>query len=325
MPDLQVGKTHFRDLQNLIEEIAGDVVPLVCTHSRIKGDLHDGWRRAVLEDELSEKFRDEAIEVLRGDDVLDQIEEYTFDNMVEGQIGFWSAEDSDEVAAFIDGIVNSEDAGVLDPRDHAYSENLDMFTINVNLAGETVYFVTRSLSSTIVRKKGLSVAWNADNRLEEFQGDVFHFIIQPCVIVWRNSVYIFNRSKFEMMTGLRAATIQKSVDAFNYITDELNIVIPANEDLLGVIKGKPLLYRRLASASAKGVLVRLSSARMVERIEALSLPIAYAQNDDDFQFNVDHEDTNQVKEFVYLMTDYYLHSPVTDLEHRAPSTHVNVR
>lgn len=326
MDELQVGRENFGDLQRLLSAEAGQLLPMVTVHSRIKGDAQSGWRRALLAEDVAAKFRDEAVECALGDDVLDQIELYTFDNMVEGQIGFWSGEESDDVLEFITDIVNSEDAGVLDIRDRDYVNSLDMFTVNINIQGETVYFVTRSLSSTLVKRKGINLSFDADrNRLIEVSSDVFNFVIQPSVIVWRGAVYILNRQRFELMTGLRAATIEKSMQAFRYIVEDLRIEIPASEELIDVINKKPLLYRRLASASAKGVLSRLSSVRMVERIRALGLPITYEERNGDYEFNVDHEDNVQVKEIVYLMTDYYLHSPVTDLEHRAPSTHVNIR
>jgi hypothetical protein len=62
---------------------------------------------------------------------------------------------------------------------------------------------------------------------------------------------------------------------------------------------------------------------MVERIKTLELSLKHKKVGGKSHFEIDADNATEVQEFINLITDYYLRSPLTDKEYRVPSKFPN--
>jgi hypothetical protein len=157
------------------------------------------------------------------------------------------------------------------------------------------------------------------HQFKELSQKVFHFDHGADFIEWGGWIYILDHRRFESLTNIRDITTSKASAALNAIQKIGDIVIVEMENLIASIVARPLLARKIAAADQIDVFAKLTGKAMVERIVAKSLPIKRRKTGKAYRFVIDSNDANQVREFVYLITDYYLHSPLTKREYRVPS------
>ena len=194
----------------------------------------------------------------------------------------------------------------------------------IPLGGKTLIVFRHRGSGSLMHKGGLMATFDTTHhQFKELPGKVFHFDHGVDFILWDGFVFILDHKRFESLTHIRDLTIAKATGALNGVEKRRDIEVGNINDLITKVAQKPLLARRLASAEQMGVLKALTGKAMVERIKTLKLPLKHKKIDGKYHFEVDAENSVEVQEFINLITDYYLHSPLTDKEYRVPSKYPN--
>jgi len=314
-------------LSTLETKLARALPPGSCTvflHSKAGRDKAEHWKRVKFDAALAKSFRTGVATALkRRLDAKDEVEPYSYDDMVSGHVGFWPQDEDKTIKDWFDEIPDANWPHIFEG-DPKFLGRVNFHATVIPLDGKTLTVFRHRGSGSLIRKGGLMAVFDTtSHQFKEMDGKIFHFDHGADFILWDGFVFILDHKRFESLTHIRDLTIAKATTALEGVEKRKDIEVENIDDLIAKVSQKPLLARRLASAEQMGVLGALTGKAMVERIKTLKLPLKHKKVDGVYQFEIDPENPTEVQEFVNLITDYYLHSPLTDKEYRVPSKYPN--
>ena len=280
------------------------------------------WRRmkftAALEKGLREKIANSLLARLNEQS---EVEPFTFDDVVSGAICFWAKDETVEVADWVDKVPTADWPHVFKGPEGDFLSKVKFHVTTVKFPNEPreLNVFTHRGSSSLVRSAGLMAVFDVAKHEFKPAGDIYQFDHRPDFIVWGDWVFIFQHQRFESLTNIRVVTSDRAEAALDTFEKKSDLTIADLKNLKAAIAKRPQLARRLAGASHQGILEMQVAEKLVKRIEKKKLSVPYKKVRGVYHFAPDSNDAKQVTDFVNLLVDYFLHSPSSDLEYRAPS------
>lgn len=299
---------------------AGQGPCTVFLHSKAGRDRADHWKRMKFDVSLTAGFRQEVLKQLGKQlSQKDEVEPYTYDDMVSGHVGFWPKAESDILGDWFKDVPEANWPHIF-TGDGAFLRRVHFHATVIPLGGKTLTVFRHRGSGSLLHQGGLMAIFDTtEHQFKEAGGKVFHFDHGADFFEWDGFVYILSHMRFESLTNIRSLTAAKAQGALKSVERHRDIRVKDIDELSNVVNQKPMLARRLASAAEMEIMKALSGKAMVERIKALKLPIRHRKIGSVFQFEIDITNATEVQEFVNLIVDYYLRSPLTKKEYRVPS------
>jgi len=155
------------------------------------------------------------------------------------------------------------------------------------------------------------------DEMQPVQGTVLTFDDRTDFFEWDGFVFILNLNAFEAVTNIRAITAAKAHLAIDAIAERFGI-----SDIKGLkdhLSGRAKLAKKLAAAARHGLLDDVDGERLIARVEERGFAVRCRKENERYAFDLDLSNRAEVEEFVNLMTDVYLHSPVTNREWKVTS------
>lgn len=315
--------TALSDLEASFE----DVGPIGC-HVFLFGqrgrDRHERWQRVSMNAALSERFteavRNASTESRARAVEEDGLLEFDFDTMATGSVGVLALADAPELAAWLDELPEPDWPAIFQG-DPDFVEKTRFYGIDVRFAsGRRLRSFRGKSGLRIVLERGSRVAamFRQDSdEMQPVQGAVLTFDDRTDFFEWDGFVFIMNLSAFEAVTNIRAITAAKAHAAIDVIAARFGV--PDVEGLKGHLSGRAKLAKKLAAAARHGLLDDVDGERLIARVEKRGFAVHCRKEDGRYTFDLDLSDRAGVEEFVNLMTDVYLHSPVTNREWKVTS------
>lgn len=322
MPLIDDALAALSDLDAAFQEEAGDIgchVFLFANHGRTP---RDKWQRLSMGGTLPTRFTQAAalsVSQIRAVAVDDGgLLEFDFDAMAGGNIGVMSTETAPMLAAWLNE-VPPEDWPSIFVADPAYVQKAKFFSARYHFADGRhlkTFRGRRGMQIILERGSRLAAMFRQDSdEMRPVDSPVITFDQDIDFFEWEGFVFIRNLPAFEAITNIRAITAQKAHEAIDAISNRFSL--PNIQGLKEHLSERTKLAKKLAAAVQHGLLDDIDGERLIARIEERQFNVICRQTDGGFEFEIDHADRNEVEQFVNLMTDVYLHSPVTQREWKA--------
>jgi hypothetical protein len=250
----------------------------------------------------------------------DGLLEFDFDTMAIGSIGVLALADAPELAAWIDDLPEP-DWPTIFQGDPDFVDKTKFYGIDVRFpSGRRLRGFRGKSGLRIVLERGSRVAamFRQDSdEMQPVQGTVLTFDDRADFFEWDGFVFIMNLSAFEAVTNIRAITAAKAHAAIDAIAARFGV--SDVEGLKEHLSGRAKLAKKLAAAARHGLLDDVDGERLIARVAERGFAVRCRKQDGRYAFDLDLSNRAEVEEFVNLMTDVYLHSPVTNREWKVTS------
>lgn len=286
-------------------------------------DRREEWYKIAMDgavaDLLASRARESLLNV-EGRAADDQaLAEFDFDAMSDGSIGVISLEDMPAIEMWL-GNLPADDWHVRFDGDEQVLDKVRFYVIRLNLPDGrplTIIRGSRGLTVTLREKGAVAAAFSRQrNEMVPIEGAVLSFDGVVDFFAWENFVYILNFRTFESVTNIRDETIRKSEEALDALAVRFglgtNLV-----DLKDEIAQRTLLAKRLAAAHRHGIIADIDPQSLVDRAAEKELRLRCHMENGNVQFDIDHNNRGEIQDFVDLLTDLFLRSPVTGREWEA--------
>lgn len=323
MPLLEDALSALSDLDAAMQE-EGEIGCHVFMFAPYGREPRNRWQRVSMDATLSARFVQSAalsVAQIREQAVDDNgLLEFDFDAMANGSVGVIATDSSPQLAEWLNEVPSADWPSVF-AADPTYVERTRFFTARYNFADG------RQLK-TFRGKRGIQIILERGNRLaamfrqdtEEMQpvdSTVITFDQAIDFFEWDSFVFIVNLGAFEAVTNIRQITAAKAHEAIDAISSRFGI--PDIQGLKDHLSDRTKLAKKLASAVQHGLLEDVDGDRLIARIGERQFGVRCRREGDSFEFDINLENRGEVEQFVNLMTDVYLHSPVTRREWKAIS------
>jgi hypothetical protein len=286
-------------------------------------ERRDEWHKIAMEgvvaDRLASTARN-ALLKLEGRATDDQVlAEFDFDAMAEGSIGVMSLTEVPAIAEWLAAIPDDDWPSRFDG-DERVVDSARFYVTRLNFADGrrlTVVRGSRGLTVTLKEKGVVAAAFSRErNEMVAIDGAVISFDGAIDFFAWEGLVFISNFRTFESVTNIRDVTIRRSEEAVDALAARFGL--GGNVDNLKAEIGKrTLLAKRLAAAQRHGIIADIDPQNLVDRAVEKQLRLRCRMVKGHAHFDIDHNDRGQVQDFVDLLTDLFLRSPVTGREWEA--------
>ncbi|SER58908.1 protein of unknown function [Faunimonas pinastri] len=283
---------------------------------------HDWYKLAMegaVADQLASASR-HSLAKLEGRAADDQaLSEFDFDAMVEGSIGVLKVAEVPAIAEWLDE-VPQDDWPVRFDGDERLLDQARFYATRLNFADGrrlTLFRGSRGLTVTLRKKGAVAAAFSRDrNEMVAIDGAVVSFDGLIDFFAWEGLVFIANFRTFESVTNIRDVTVRKSGEAMDALALKFGLG-PNSDELKAEIGKRTMLAKRLAAAHRYGLINDIDPQKLVDRAAQKRLRLRCRIEEGNAHFEVDHTNRGQVEDFVDLLTDLFLQSPVTGREWEA--------
>lgn len=283
----------------------------------------ESWLRVVVDQAVANRLIDCArISLTKLEDRLAEgreLSEFDFDAMAEGNVGVLRVADMPAIADWL-GDVPPDDWAVRFDGDENALGRARFYATRINFADGRhlkLFRGSRGLTVTLQGKNAVAAMFSRDgNQMVAIDGAVVSFDGNFDFFEWDGLVFITNLLTFESVTNIRQVTVQKAEEAIDAIQARFNL----GENLAGLkteIGKRTRLAKKLAAAHKHGLINDIDAQSLVERAQQKALRLGCRLHEGQAIFEIDHTDRGQVDDFVDLMTDLFLQSPVTRREWEA--------
>jgi len=282
------------------------------------------WQRVSMDASLSARFVETAalsIAQVR-EQAIDEngLLEFDFDAMASGSVGVMATDTAPLLADWLND-VPSEDWPTVFVADPAFVERTRFFTARYNFPDGRqlrAFRGKRGIQIILERGNRLAAMFRQDSEeLQPVDSTVITFDQAIDFFEWDGFVFIVNLGAFEAITNIRQITAAKAHEAVDAISNRFGI--PDIQGLKDHLSDRTKLAKKLAAAVQHGLLDDVDGDRLIARIEERQFGVRCRREGERFEFDIDLENRGEVEQFVNLMTDVYLHSPVTQREWKAIS------
>ncbi|HRD26675.1 MAG TPA: DUF4868 domain-containing protein [Caulobacter sp.] len=312
------GYTALADLISAFDE-AEQVGCHVFLKSKPTRRRRDPWHMLSMAGNLADEMVETAETTLReiaaraADE--DLIEEFTFDAMADHDIGVLSVADTPGLGQWLEE-VPVPDWPQRFQGDEDVLENTRLYVTRLSFPDGRVllnFRGSRNLNVALRRRNAVIAQFRPDaDELVPVGGTVVNFDQDVDFFLWEGLVFVRNLRTFESVTNIRRVTAQKAGEAVDALGERF--ALDDAEGLKEAIGARPLLAKKLASALRHGLVADIDVGALPERIAAKELDIVCEADGEGFRLRIDARDRRQVQDFVDLMSDVFLHSPVTGRE-----------
>ena len=286
-------------------------------------ERRDDWLKVAMEGAVADRLADtarDALLKLEGRAADDQaLAEFDFDAMADGSIGVMSLADVPAIADWLDAIPGDDWPARFDG-DERVIEKARFYVTRLNFAdGRPLTLVrgSRGLTVTLRAKGAVAAAFSRErNEMVAIDGAVVSFDGAIDFFAWEGLVFITNFRTFESVTNIRDVTIRKSAEALDALAARFGLGGNA-EGLKAEIGKRTLLAKRLAAAHRYGIIADIDPQNLVDRAAQKQLRLRCRIENGNAHFDIDHANRGEVQDFVDLLTDLFLQSPVTGREWEA--------
>ncbi len=286
-------------------------------------ERRENWHKIAMQGPVADRIASSAREALlklenRATD--DQaLEEFDFDAMADGCIGVMSLADVPAIANWLDAIPG-DDWPLRFDGDERVIEKARFYVTRLNFAdGRLLTLVRGSRGLTVtLREQGMVAAIfsREQNEMVAIDGSVVSFDGAIDFLAWEGMVFILNFRTFESVTNIRDVTIRKATEALDDLATRFGLGnnIQSIKDEIGK---RTLLAKRLAAAHRHGIIADIDPQNLVDRAAEKQLRLRCHMNNGNVHFDIDHNNQGEIQDFVDLLTDFFLKSPVTGREWEA--------
>lgn len=288
---------------------------------RTRARAHE-WHRVIMVGDLAARLADagrvslNSIEARAADEQV--LAEFDFDAMDHGSIGVLKVEDAPGLSDWLNAMPQNDWPTRFDG-DEGVLEKTRFYAFRLSLPdGRTLraFRGSRGLNITLRSRHAVAAMFQRDSReMVAVEGTVVSFDQTIDFFEWEGLVFIINLPTFESVTNIRHVTARKADEAVDALQNRFQI-----NDIDGLkahIAQRTRLGKKLAAAQKHGLVGDIDPAAMVHRIAAKQLDVQCTIEGDEVRFDIDPANRRQVEDFVDLMTDFFLQSPVTSREWEA--------
>lgn len=174
----------------------------------------------------------------------------------------------------------------------------------------------RGIDLILQARGGISAFFRQDEaEMTPVDGVVLNFDQKIDFFEWDGCIFVCNLGAFESLTNVRAVTVTKAADAVDAFARRFHL--PGADAIKQKLANSTKLSRKLAAAAQHGVIDDVNGDALIQRVAEKDINLIVRKEGEEFFFEVDAENGQDVEEFVNLLTDFYLHSPVTQREWKA--------
>ncbi|PZP41655.1 MAG: hypothetical protein DI601_20570 [Azospirillum brasilense] len=180
-----------------------------------------------------------------------------------------------------------------------------------------VFRGSRGLTITLNKQGVVAAAFSrAKHQMVAVEGPIVSF--DNCVdfAIWENMVFVVNMRTFESITNIRDVTIQKANEVIDLLGSRFDLGSDT-EKLKTEINKRTILAKRLAAAHYHGIIDDIDAQKLVERAQDKNLRVKCKLEKGKAIFNINYDEKGEIEDFVDLLTDLFLNSPVTGREWEA--------
>lgn len=312
------GYTAFANLISTLEEAeqVGCHVFLRSNPTRRRGEP---WHMLSMAGNLADEIVATAartlteIEAKAADEEL--LEEFTFDAMADGDVGVLSVADTPGLAQWLAQVPGADFAQRFRGEEEVL-ERTRFYVTRLSFPDGRALLTfrgSRNLNVALKRRNAVVAQFQRDaDELVPVQGTVVNFDQDVDFFVWEGIVFVRNLRTFESVTNIREVTVQKAAEAVDALGERFAFGDP--DALKAAIGTRPLLAKKLASALRHGLVADIDLQALPARIAAKELDIVCEEDGGNLRLRIDSTDRRQVQDFVDLMSDVFLHSPLTGRE-----------
>jgi len=282
----------------------------------------DRWQRVSMDRTLSDRFVDAASLSIAHiqEAALDEngLLEFDFDAMASGSVGVVALDTTPQLAGWL-GEVPVEDWPVIFSADPNFVERARFFCSRYSFDDGRelkTFRGKRGIQIILERGNRLAAMFRQDSdELRPVDSSVITFDQNIDFFEWDGFIFIANLAAFESITNIREITAAKAHEAIDAIAGRFELGDVAG--LKAQLSDRTKLAKKLAAAVQHGLLDDIDGSRLIARIEERQFAVRCRPSGDGFALDMNLESRIEVEQFVNLMTDVYLHSPVTRREWKA--------
>lgn len=320
LPLIDLATTALNDLKVALSESPEEASCHVFLYANRGRGKSDKWKRLRFTSGLATTFRtDLEKQLVLQLPPLRILTAFSFDDMVNRQIGVIAKDEIPEIEKWFDEVPPADWLHLFDG-DEKFLANVKFHVTNIAVADQKKslkLFRQRSRTS-LLHKGGYNTIFNfRKNEFSEVDGKIFDFSLDVDFFEWQGFVFILHLPSFESLTEIRRVTLTRAQDAISSLSLIGNLVIEGLESVSRELDQKPLLAKKLAAAKRQGTIDALKAEALVSRIAEKNLPISTRTLNGTYTIVIDPTQSTQISEFVNLITDFYLRSPVTQKEYKA--------
>jgi hypothetical protein len=313
------GHTALAELRTLLvtlPETEGCHVFLGTKRGQTRGER---WCRLRFAEGLSRKFRAELVwHLLQLLPPRKELTAFSFDEMTSQHIGVIDKSEFPEISGWFDDVPTPDWPQLYDGNPNFLSR-IGFHTTTIAADGRLrILKVFKHRTNTTLLHAGGFAAIFSRGRHEftEPGGSIFDFSLDADFFEWNGLIFILHLTPFESLTNLRQITITRAQDAIAAVKQVENLEVVGLDEVAMRLQERPALAKKLAAAERQGTIDALRPETLLARIQQKRLPLETTVVGSVTKIIVDTTKPNQVNEFVNLITDVYLQSPVTAKEYK---------
>lgn len=280
----------------------------------------DEWYRVAMDGALAERFIDGSRQALldveaRATD--GELTEFTFDAMATGSVGVIATDDVPGIAEWL-GAVPADDWPTRFDGDENVLEKARYYVNRVNFPDGRILrtFRGRRGLNVIVRTRGVAAVFRRDTReMVPVEGAVISFDQEMDFFEWDGFLYISNLTAFESLTNVREITAQKAEEAVDVLAGRFQL--GDAEVLKAEIGKRTRLAKKLAASLQHGLFGDIDFDNLAERARFKNMNVRCEVDGQECRIIFDPHNRDEVEDFVNLVSDFFLNSPVTGREWEA--------
>jgi Domain of unknown function (DUF4868) len=279
----------------------------------------DKWRRLQFTVGLATRFRAQLVERLLDQlPAADDLVMFSHGEMTGSQVAVLEKSDIAEIATWMDEVPAPDWLHVFEG-DEAFFRKVRFHVtrLDVASAGEHLKIFRQRSSTSLLHRRSFMAIFNVTQyQFSEVDGRVFDFALDGDFIEWEGLIFILRLSAFESLTNVREITIREAHRALEDVRAVEGLGISGFDAVAASLEARPQLAKKLAAAKRQGTVDNLHAKALADRIKQKGLPLAVVKRKNGHvEITINPDDADQIKEFVNLVTDVYLRSPVTEMEY----------
>lgn len=311
--------TALDELRGALAKVPANAGCHVFLRSQRGRTRDDHWRRLKFTDGLATRFRAQVVERLLSQlPPADELVMFSHGDTTGGQVAVLEKSDISEIASWVDDVPPPDWPHIFDG-DQQFFQKVRFYATTLDVEGVPValkIFRQRTATS-LLHRGGLMAIFNvAQNQFSEVDGRVFDFALDGDFIEWKERIFILRLAAFESLTNVRAITIRDAHKALEEVRAVGGLEISGFDAVAASLEARPQLAKKLAAAKRQGTVDNLDAKALAARVKEKELPLVVAKKKNGrVEIKIDPTDPDQIREFVNLVTDVYLRSPVTEMEY----------
>lgn len=323
MPLIDDALSALSDLEAAFDE-EGELGSHLFLYSQRGRSKRERWQRISMDSSLARRFA-ETIRMSVANTRARAVEEdglqaFDFDSMASGSIGVMPIAEAPELQAWLDELPEPDWPSIF-RGEPGFVDRAKFYAVDLRVSDGRQLRAFRSKSGIkiiIERGSRLAAMFRQDSdEMQSVQGTVLTFDENLDFFQWEGFLFIRTLGAFESVTNIRAITAMKACSAVDAIASRF--AIPDAKGLKDHLSSRIKLAKKMAAAVQHGLLEDVDGSRLIARIDERGFGVKCRRDGDRFAFDLDLGDRRQIEEFVNLMTDVYLRSPVTEREWKVTS------